>query len=67
VGGSPNPPSTADTPITEKAVNDTEIKGEDLYGDWLVVSRKKNPGKKSRPHLHGNKVDSREQIFLLFY
>jgi hypothetical protein len=61
VGGSPNPPSTADTPITEKAVNDTEIKGQDLYGDWLVVSRKKNLGKKSRPHLHGNKVDPREQ------
>lgn len=25
-----------------------EIKGDDLYGDWLVVNRKKNQGRKSR-------------------
>jgi hypothetical protein len=38
---------------TESNKNDTRLNGEDLYGDWLVVNRKKNQGRKSRPKNQG--------------
>lgn len=48
----PEKTSSAATPTNDKANKespdaDAECKGEELYGDWLVVNRKKNQGRKS--------------------
>jgi hypothetical protein len=36
----------------------SETTEEDLYGDWLVVNRKKNQGKKTRVNTHEEKQDT---------
>ncbi|KAK2420107.1 COBRA extracellular glycosyl-phosphatidyl inositol-anchored protein family [Trifolium repens] len=57
----PEKTSSAATPTNDKANKespdaDAECKGEELYGDWLVVNRKKNQG---RPQFHpGGGVES---------
>ncbi|PNY06441.1 hypothetical protein L195_g002907 [Trifolium pratense] len=66
-GGTPStmgtPISTpAESPAMVTAVNAPENSGEDLYGEWLVVNRKKynNNGRNSRANLHGDKAESKE-------
>jgi hypothetical protein len=55
-GGAPEKTPEAELSPTNSAImeglnEDAEIKGEDLYGDWLVVNKKKNQGRKSRPKI----------------
>jgi hypothetical protein len=41
--------SSTNSPNLDGGDTVAEIKGEDMYGDWLVVNRKKNQGRTSRP------------------
>ncbi|PNY14872.1 ribonuclease H, partial [Trifolium pratense] len=54
-GGTPETAAPSSSP-KESSQNDATLKKDDLYGDWLVVSRKKNQGRKQRPNMQEEKT-----------
>ncbi|GAU48983.1 hypothetical protein TSUD_245740 [Trifolium subterraneum] len=47
----------------ERVDVEAEIKGDDIYGDWLVVDRKRNKGRKSRPKTQQELANVQAEIF----
>ncbi|GAU27756.1 hypothetical protein TSUD_215670 [Trifolium subterraneum] len=67
----PEKPTAAELPSNnilnmERADVEAEIKGDDIYGDWLVVDRKRNKGRKSRPKTQQELANVQGGIFKNF-
>jgi hypothetical protein len=41
----------------ESPLKEAPVKGGDMYGDWLIVNRKKHQGRKPRPNMQGEKAN----------